>query len=240
MADTSPTPADRPAEELAAAIESVLRESLPVWWQTPPRLDWAALAVARQLLGTTVCPECGTSGACNGGPCPLTAAPEPEPDTALRDRIAAVLWPLTDWNGEELNAVAAADAVMPVLAAPPAPADRAAHYREAARAITSRQAEAEAKERVAHGDLDHETVLVGEAIRDAAKHLVRLADDAAAGVQPPTTNEADAPVCGDQYDESTCQLDPGHAGSHADWNRAWDYGRATPPAAPAAPEEPTR
>ncbi|MGW6652454.1 hypothetical protein AMK23_26190 [Streptomyces sp. CB02130] len=71
----------------------------------------------------------------------------------------------------------------------------------------------------------------------AANDLRRLAADAAAGVQPPTT-EADAPVCGDQYDESTCQLDPGHTGSHADWNRAWDYGRATPPAAPAAPEEP--
>ncbi|RUP66737.1 hypothetical protein SSPNP10_15860 [Streptomyces sp. NP10] len=74
-----PTPADRPAEELAATIETVLRESLPVWWQTPPRLDWAALAVARQLLGTTVCPECGTSGACNGGPCPLTPAALPAP-----------------------------------------------------------------------------------------------------------------------------------------------------------------
>ncbi|MGW2533533.1 hypothetical protein ACWCTD_03445 [Streptomyces sp. NPDC001499] len=30
-----------------------------------------ALTVARKILATSVCPECGTSGACNGGPCPL-------------------------------------------------------------------------------------------------------------------------------------------------------------------------
>ncbi|WP_404974773.1 ead/Ea22-like family protein [[Kitasatospora] papulosa] len=33
-----------------------------------------ALAVARQVLSTTTgqqCPECGDTGACNGGPCPL-------------------------------------------------------------------------------------------------------------------------------------------------------------------------
>ncbi|WP_158714358.1 hypothetical protein, partial [Kitasatospora aureofaciens] len=36
-------------------------------------LDEYALAVARQLLGTSVCPECRDTGACNGGPCPLTA-----------------------------------------------------------------------------------------------------------------------------------------------------------------------
>ncbi|MFF6925818.1 hypothetical protein [Streptomyces californicus] len=69
MPDTSPTPADqlRAAAELAATIETVLRESLPVWWQTPPRLDWAALAVARQLLGTTVCGPVPDS--CGDEPC---------------------------------------------------------------------------------------------------------------------------------------------------------------------------
>jgi hypothetical protein len=40
----------------------------------------------------------------------------------LRDRIAEVLWPLTDWDGDELNAERAADAVLAVL---PAPTDRA-------------------------------------------------------------------------------------------------------------------
>ncbi|MGW1102753.1 hypothetical protein [Streptomyces sp. NPDC002540] len=52
-----------------------------------------------------------------------------------------------------------------------------------------------------------------------------------AGTQP----ETEAPVCGDQYDESACQLTPGHEGSHADWNRAWDHGRAS-----AVTEEPGR
>ncbi len=47
--------------------------------------------------------------------------------------------------------------------------------------------------------------------------------------------ETEAAVCGDRYDESVCQCTPGHEGSHADWNRAWDYGRA-----PAPAEEPTR
>ncbi|MGW0012551.1 hypothetical protein ACWDVX_22750 [Streptomyces tendae] len=37
--------------------------------------------------------------------------------TALRDRIARVLWPLTDWDGDELNAERAADAVLAVLPA---------------------------------------------------------------------------------------------------------------------------
>lgn len=42
---------------------------------------------------------------------------------ALRDRIAEVLWPLTDWDGDQLNAEAAADAVLAVL---PPRADRGA------------------------------------------------------------------------------------------------------------------
>ncbi|MGX1116365.1 hypothetical protein RKD37_001728 [Streptomyces ambofaciens] len=48
---------------------------------------------------------------------------------ALRDRIAKVLWPLTDWDGDELNAERAADAVLAVL---PGAVDRAAVLREAA------------------------------------------------------------------------------------------------------------
>ncbi|WP_406188958.1 hypothetical protein [[Kitasatospora] papulosa] len=50
----------------------------------------AALTVARRVLGTTntetECPECGTTGACNGGPCPLTTTPAASgerPDHAL-------------------------------------------------------------------------------------------------------------------------------------------------------------
>jgi hypothetical protein len=38
--------------------------------------------------------------------------------TGLRDRISEVLWPLTDWDGDQLNAERAADAVLAVLPAP--------------------------------------------------------------------------------------------------------------------------
>ncbi|MBC2903180.1 hypothetical protein [Streptomyces cupreus] len=54
------------------------------------------------------------------------------PDT-LRDRIAEALWPLTDWDGDRLNAERAADSVLAVL---PPPADRAAVLREAADDLT--------------------------------------------------------------------------------------------------------
>jgi hypothetical protein len=70
----------------------------------------------------------------------------PSHRAGLRDHIAGVLWPLTDWDGDELNAERAADAVLAVLyrewpwlraeaedAAPPA--DKATVYREAADAL---------------------------------------------------------------------------------------------------------
>jgi hypothetical protein len=192
----------------------------------------AALAVARQLLGTTEAEG---------------AAVESEPDTELRDRIAAVLWPLTDWDGDELNAVAAADAVMPVVtdrlrrnwgemrdrvaeletetqrlvdAAPPAPADRAAVLREVAEEF-----------RATFGEV-----------------IVCGADGDWANVADWTGTGARIPACGSFYPHHTdtrCVLHKGHRGSHrAPWGRrtmAWPYDRReTPPAAPAAPEEPTR
>jgi hypothetical protein len=49
--------------------------------------------------------------------------PPPADQTALRAAVAEVLWPLTDWDGDQLNAEAAADAVMAVL---PEQTDRAA------------------------------------------------------------------------------------------------------------------
>lgn len=214
MTDTTPTPADRPAEELAATIETVLRESLSVWWQTPPRLDWAALAVARQLLGTNA-----------GAAADLKPQGHPGVDLFAALQHAGL-------DADEANRRMYAYAAMVLrqekaVAAPPAPADRAAHYREAARAITHRQAEEEAKERAAHGDLDHETVLQGEAVRDAAKHLSRLADDAAAGVQPPTSEAHRPGRCPAMIPGvGRCEQNANHPAPH------------TPePAAPAAPEE---
>ncbi|MFF2228986.1 hypothetical protein ACFVV7_37370, partial [Streptomyces globisporus] len=256
MPDTTPTPADRPADQLRAAVwvdGDPLMEAMAaavyeqcdkhpevsVTIDDPRTIAAVAATVARQLLGTSVAEGAST---------------EPEPDAGLRDRIAAAIRA----ESSRADDLALADAVMPVVtdrlrrnwgemrdrvaeleteaqrlvdAAPPAPADRAAHYREAANGLA------------ALGPLDN-LVSAPAAWTEAIETLRCMADqiaedEAAAGVQPPISEE-DAPVCGDQYDESTCQLDPGHTGSHADWNRAWDYGRATPPAAPAAPEEPTR
>ncbi|WP_318196884.1 hypothetical protein [Streptomyces sp. MCL20-2] len=206
MPDT--TPADCPAEELAATIETVLRESLPVWWQTPPRLDWAALAVARQLLGTTS---------------EHTAA-APEPDTGLRDRIAAAIWaryPDAEPSRAGLvmgNPHGLADAVLAVLAAPPAPTDRAATGAEWS-ALLNQAA-----------DRMETSWFTDEATADAAKATMRrLAGEAAAGAHHPTPRIrcAHTDVL---YGQCVRYLDD-HDG---------DCQHERQPAAPAAPEEPTR
>ncbi|MEU3700963.1 hypothetical protein AB0E82_01920 [Streptomyces anulatus] len=136
----------------------------------------AALAVARQFLGTTQCGECRDTGACNGGPCPLLTAEEArEPSADRRDRYAAAMalrdghpeWPVR-YEDDEQDYRRRADAVMAVadaeqaslraeaegldealrgaisasekdgarlraelaVAAPPAPADRAAEVED--------------------------------------------------------------------------------------------------------------
>ncbi|MET9923443.1 MULTISPECIES: hypothetical protein [unclassified Streptomyces] len=79
MPDTTP---DRPAEVLRAAVAAAIRaessrvDDLVLTDAVLSVLPAPALAVARQLLGTTTCPECGNTGACNGGPCPLLTADE--------------------------------------------------------------------------------------------------------------------------------------------------------------------
>ncbi|WP_405506429.1 hypothetical protein OG323_06350 [Streptomyces cyaneofuscatus] len=301
---TSPTP-DRPAdllraaavwvdgdplmEAMAAAVYEQCRTEPSIVVDDPRNIAAVAATVARQLLGTTeACPECGTSGACNGGPCPLTAAEPgcampgfvgcecdhvtgcqhpatataaaPEPDTGLRDRIAAVLWPLTDWDGDELNAVAAADAVMPVVtdrlrrnwgemrdrvaeleveaqrlataAAPPAPADRAAALREAADAVDNTEFP------------DEYVDLFDNGARWAGRLLRRLAGEAAAGVQQTTEGEPEAQQAAvvqairdfqfDNYGLDT--VDPNS--EYAEW--VGDLASVIVgalPAAPAVPEE---
>ncbi|MGW6578913.1 hypothetical protein ACWF76_05810 [Streptomyces globisporus] len=126
---TSPTPADRPADQLRAAAECAPGPELarllttladasdhhgPGEGGVVATLVHPALAVARQLLGTSVCPECGTSGACNGGPCPLTAA---EPGCAMPGFMDCDCDHVTGCQHP---------------AAPPAHADRAATLRDAA------------------------------------------------------------------------------------------------------------
>ncbi|MFD5900980.1 hypothetical protein ACFWHG_05710 [Streptomyces microflavus] len=170
---TSPTPAGRPAEELAATIETVLRESLSVWWQTPPRLDWAALAVARQLLGTS-------EGEDDDESCGRFI-----PDTPRAPGLCASCGDAKGWHSllataEETHVVTDdsddpehADDCPGCEPAPPAPADRAAFEALAA----------EWEKRGEYGD---------SSITDRARELrAVLAADAAAGVQPPTTGEAE-------------------------------------------------
>ncbi|MFJ6615432.1 hypothetical protein ACIQPT_34730 [Streptomyces sp. NPDC091289] len=105
-----------------------------------------ALAVARQLLGASVCPECGTSGACNGGPCPLTAADEELEPVQLRWGLDDVMYGDDDtttvllsgpgrepyWVELDPERTAALRDALAGTAVLPAPADRAAILTEAA------------------------------------------------------------------------------------------------------------
>ncbi|XCM28911.1 hypothetical protein ABXI76_05500 [Streptomyces parvus] len=283
---TTPTPADRPADQLRAAAECApgpeLARLLTVLADASDHhrlgeggvvatLVHPALAVARQLLGTNVC-----------GPVPDSCGDEP---CANHEREQAHAEGEHAFCGPECAAALAADyASCPGYetspnpcrcpcygckhhcsahqppAAPPAPADRAAGLREGARALISRQVETEERERAAHGDLDHETVLMGEAVRDAAKHLVRLAADAAAGVQP-LTSEAEVPIplaVGDRYEYRTRARTvtvtrlwaDKYSGDTVAFEWRGGMSRAAlstemfhqlyQPAAPAAPEETTR
>ncbi|MET9707863.1 hypothetical protein, partial [Streptomyces griseus] len=175
MTDATPTP-DRPADQLHAAAERARETGDPLHLVAAGLLELtaqsapaasvdetarAALAVARHLLGTTACPECGTSGACNGGPCPLlgtstgedTAASCPSPEThnwgcgcptdqaPAAERVEAehVLYDaLTQGTAHAqvrqhiIDQYRAAVIAEHTHTAPPAPADRAAVLREAA------------------------------------------------------------------------------------------------------------
>ncbi|MFE5958937.1 hypothetical protein [Streptomyces rubiginosohelvolus] len=266
----SPTPADRPADQLRAAAEK-LRNMDPLtadrltgiaspvaWW-----LEWQAavlaegqtaaldpaLAVARQLLGTTedagarcVCGEtaCESENCdCDSRTCPVDHAAEESdeereqredmeatarahaagdhehcgptceaefPTDHLRNFIIAKGYPGTAGALDELLRRAAA--------APPAPADRAAVLREAAEAVL--------------GIIDTKARLP-QTIRGvhlAADRLAVLANDAAAGVQPPTTTEALAD-CATEYrvpvpenGGTELRLRKGHAPYASGWSVA--------------------
>lgn len=41
------------------------------------------------------------------------------------------------------------------------------------------------------------------------------------------SDNADDPICGDEYDGEECELEPGHGGGHVSGNLAWSYGRFT-------------
>ncbi|MEV6074953.1 hypothetical protein AB0L80_07580 [Streptomyces sp. NPDC052069] len=124
--------------------------------------------------------------------------------------------------------------------APPAPADRAAILRDAADHL-------DASERLRDLTDDHM-----HDVNAAANELRRLAGEVAAGVQQTTEDEAElATQCTYCWLEIEDRGDPGFGtytprwvhipGGYQTCNPQQPNGpRATPPAAPAAPEEPTR
>ncbi|MFF3094196.1 hypothetical protein [Streptomyces cyaneofuscatus] len=211
MTDTTPTPADRPADQLRAAADRAretgnpLHTALADWLKAsatlhlpdiecgycapgrnPLRLPCPALAVARQLLGTTVAEgaasSVGTSSPSANKSGPSVAATLAAPP-APADRAATLRWVADDLRRT-------ADAVFQ-------PYYRSA-YRTAANHYERLADEAPAPTPLAArlGALAAEWEQRGEygdsSITDRARELrAVLADGAAAGVQPPTTSQAD-------------------------------------------------
>lgn len=144
----------------------------------------------------------------------------------LRDRIAEVLWPLTDWDGDQSNAERAADAVFAVL---PPPADRAAILREAISA-------AEDEARHLYDDMGQKAAAGGRLVAD---RLRRLADEA-----QPTTEAQPQPCahCGKTIRRITGTLTewwvhiPGGQALCYPWQPARST-RATPKAAAGARQD---
>ncbi|MGW5989468.1 hypothetical protein ACWFRT_13820 [Streptomyces anulatus] len=219
-AEHAPTPEPSPAavwvdgdplmEAMAAAVYEQCRTEPSIVVDDPRNIAAVAATVARQLLGTTT-----AEGA--------------EP---------------TDRDVVEAHELALGFA----LAAPPAPADRAAVLREAAKAVDNTEFP------------DEYVDLFDNGARWASRLLRRLADGAAAGVQPPTTSETEPArrLTPREHDRAWHAIegsagepgaDPGtvlaavlhalriDAPTPAEEQAASPSRRATPPAAPAAPEE---
>ncbi|MFJ5886822.1 hypothetical protein [Streptomyces californicus] len=298
---TSPTPADRPADLLRAALDRTAdlherftgstcgtcadADGQAAAW---PCETASALAVARQLLGTTAAEgaeetdeeqeqredreatardhaagdhqHCGftcevklptehlrnfviakgypgTAGALDELLRRAAAPPAPADRPDLPDRLKVVLTerftargnPFSEMRRQEkgpdgwpashpVGPHGVAEVLRELLAdeQPPAPADRAAVLREAADI-----AESLCDLSPAYGARKAAQISENVGVLRVADHFRALAADAAAGVQPPTS-EAHHTVGGTRY---LCHTD--------------DHYCPTPPAAPAAPEEPT-
>ncbi|WP_330449687.1 hypothetical protein [Streptomyces anulatus] len=237
-----PTPAsDRPTDQLRDLVAGIFRHppgAERLGDATPGEIADAvlaalpvpALAVARQLLGTTT----------GAGPAavPSTAAMLATPCDACDHTLN---WHRNDVGCTVPRCVCGRFQDPVEATAPPAPADRAAVLREAA----------EVAVRAARACGESETGQYAASVAAGiGRDLRRLADDAAAGVQPPTTtSEADTEVQQgavvqairdfqfDNYGLDT--VDPNS--EYAEW--VGDLASAIVgalPAAPAAPEEPTR
>ncbi|MGQ4733421.1 hypothetical protein ACUN3E_37905 [Streptomyces sp. Ju416(a)] len=265
---TSPTPAGRPADQLRAAAEcapgpelarllTVLADASdhhgPGEGGVVATVVHPALAVARQLLGTT-------EGAATEETdeereqredreeaarlhadgdhqyCDVTCEVA-MPTEAMRNFVIAKGYPGTAGALDELLRRAAA--------APPAPADRAALTE------TERQLLGFALE-MAEEEIHARNLEIPAKDRAALTSLRRLADDAAAGVQQTTEGEAElATQCVHCWQEIEDRGDPGFGAYTPRWvhipggyqtcnPQQPNSPVATPPAAPAAPEEPTR
>ncbi|MFB6424670.1 hypothetical protein ACFCXC_14940 [Streptomyces microflavus] len=274
---TSPTPADRPAwvdgdplmEATAAAVWEQCRTENSIVVDDPRNIAAVAATVARQLLGTTEAegePEpCGSlsqptySGEIMrcvlpvGHPRQCQSTTEypwvswPSP-TAQADLLVTEMHRLALSEALGLGTGAPWDAIRERAAelavAPPAPADRAAHYREAADI-------AESLREFNSPSLARNAAQVSEnvGILRVADRLRRLAVDAAAGVQPPTSEaETEAPEDATRRFarrlhavELLCSGRPGyHTITVKALLTAMGEADDEQPAAPAAPEEPTR
>ncbi|MFJ6316034.1 hypothetical protein ACIQJW_08135 [Streptomyces californicus] len=153
-------------DRAAVEYDATVRGAAGVWSESGEERErdaWVerqtnphALAVARQLLGTTAAAECGKTVGVSGlfyRPC---ARPAGHPEAYCRDA-----------SGDHMF----------LAAALPAPADRAAVLREAADAVLD----------IIGTEARLPQTISG--VYRAADHLRALAADAAAGVQPPTSEE---------------------------------------------------
>ncbi|MFJ3601861.1 hypothetical protein ACIPVA_03600 [Streptomyces anulatus] len=267
---TSPTPAaDRPADQLRAAAERARETGDPlhtalaallerhakehdasvvaaanVW---PDSADEAArwlaaqvpapaLAVARQLLGTTT----------GAGPAavPSTAAMLSTPCDACDHTLN---WHRNDVGCTVPRCVCGRFQDPVEATAPPAPADRAAEAKAATtiRRLRAERAELSRQLDCLRGDMRDMESCVRE--QDAEfERIRRLADGAAAGVQPPTEGEESDGTALRRYARRMAALDrlcSGRPGYHTVTVKqvltAMSDAADEQPAAPAAPEEPT-
>ncbi|MFD7109115.1 hypothetical protein ACFWAF_02860 [Streptomyces microflavus] len=236
MPDTTPTPADRPADLLRAAAERARETGDPLHAAVADLLTHQAdtLNVGR-INGTSlvICEPC-----CETMPCQHI-----RPALAVARQLLGTTPCGCPHPADEHSVYGCAEDCacewMPprAPAVPPAPADRAAVFREAADAI-----DAETRRLIADGVLEHDKL---RPCRDASAQLRALADDAAAGVQPPTSEaEAGGCWCGhpeERHFTSQAMTLPNGCHDCQGWNGAHAYGQDLPwAAAPAAPEEPTR
>lgn len=210
---------------LADSLESTARtvDAVSEKYEPDPAAHWLApaLAVARQLLGTTEC-TCGTPGVGNyEGPqedCPQHGVRPPYAELTAdeaRDQAAdlatqlykaqdalAFVGECCDIADREQRPVTTGDVRkwlkgarcghQPTAAAPPAPADRAAVLREGADELGRMDYDVDASD---YG-YDSYRDAWNSGVMDGAGLLRRLADDAAAGVQQTTTTADRAAALG--------------------------------------------